>query len=252
MRLLTGVCIYPLNRVGGCDINLYSILGIRGPLPSRLSQLCSLQASDVPPEEDRVERSLRSGDSSSCMCDGQMLTDQGPAKPVRFNLYFPMTSMIYPCKDTTDRSLDGTVPLVIWTKYVFLLRSILDPKLTINSIEADVVVIASCIPTLHPLLELLTGKRTLASSKSRSQNYYNKYYADASQGQNRSRSRKYTSTSGTLDMENQSVLGDPTLNGSDSQENFIRRTDDVHVEYEMQVQEPPKTLPQETRERTFQ
>lgn len=53
-------------------------------------------------------------------------------------------------------------------------------------------------------------------------------------------------------MENQSVLGDPTLNGSDSQENFIRRTDDVHVEYEMQVQEPPKTLPQETRERTFQ
>lgn len=121
------------------------------------------------------------------------------------------------------------------------------------SIEADVVVIASCIPTLHPLLELLTGKRTLASSRSRSQNYYNKYYADASQGQNRSRSRKNTSTSVTMDMENQSVFcEDPTINDNSSQENIIRRTDDVHIEYEMQVQDPPpKTLPRETRERGF-
>lgn len=39
---------------------------------------------------------------------------------------------------------------------------------------------------------------------------------------------------------------------NDSQDRFlIRRTDDVHVEYEMQVQEPPKSLPRETRERTF-
>ena len=53
-------------------------------------------------------------------------------------------------------------------------------------------------------------------------------------------------------MENQSVIGDPTINDDSSQENFIRRTDDVHVEYEMQAQEPPpKTLPKETKERAF-
>ena len=124
----------------------------------------------------------------------------------------------------------------------------------VYSIEADVVVIASCIPTLHPLLELLTGKRTLASSKSRSQNYYNRYYGDASQGQNRSRSRKNTTTLTTMDMEHQGAFHDgPTINDDSSQENIIRRTDDVHIEYEMQVQEPPplKTLPQETKGRGF-
>lgn len=49
-----------------------------------------------------------------------------------------------------------------------------------------------------------------------------------------------------------SVLREGEEDDGDSQDQFlIRRTDDVQVQYEMQVQEPPKSLPRETKERTF-
>lgn len=117
-----------------------------------------------------------------------------------------------------------------------------------NSIEADVVIIASCIPILHPLLEIITGKRTLASTKSYSQNYY----ADGSQA-NRSRGRRPT----TSKNMSSSAIMDSVLreDDADSQNrHLIRRTDDVQIQYEMQgmsVQEPPKSLPRATKERDF-
>jgi hypothetical protein len=64
---------------------------------------------------------------------------------------------------TSNSSPDGTADLVMWTKYVKLTPTIQNLPLTPSSIEADVVVIASCIPTPQPLLELIMGKRTLGS-----------------------------------------------------------------------------------------
>ena len=99
---------------------------------------------------------------------------------------------------------------------------------------------------------MVTGRRTFASSRSRSQNYYQNHYADGSQV-NRSRGRRLTisknpSSSATM----KSVLREGEEDDGDSQDQFlIRRTDDVQVQYEMQVQEPPKSLPRETKERTF-
>ncbi|KAJ5133750.1 hypothetical protein N7526_005115 [Penicillium atrosanguineum] len=122
----------------------------------------------------------------------------------------------------------GTADLVMWT-----------------NIEANVVVIASCIPTLQPLLELIMGKRTLGSY---------------------SNSGKYKQTggnynTGTFDRSKRSAVKDDlaitNIEGKESQESIlrddqlgqdqlhqdrafpmgaIRRTDNVTVEYEARSQ----------------
>ncbi|KAI9039622.1 uncharacterized protein KD926_009214 [Aspergillus affinis] len=138
----------------------------------------------------------------------------------------------------------GTVPLVIWT-----------------NVEANVVVIASCIPTLQPLLELLLGKRKLTSNgKSNSRH---KYYQQSSQQGNEASQSNHNSNSNsrrsrhalhkqdytlTTNVESrESILREERLDfdstvttgdGGGLGPMQIRRTDDVHIEYEMQTQTP--------------
>ncbi|CAG8084887.1 unnamed protein product [Penicillium nalgiovense] len=113
--------------------------------------------------------------------------------------------------DQTDPTF-STVPLVVWT-----------------NVEANVVVIAACIPTLQPMLELILRKLKLVStfkghSKPSSYAQHNLY-------DNQSSSRAHVSKKEK-----------PTPSRKESQESIlndleryqIRRTDEVHVEYEMQ------------------
>lgn len=105
------------------------------------------------------------------------------------------------------------------------------------SIEADVVMIASCIPTLQPLLELIMGKRTLGSY-SHSDKYkqsgsnFNMGTFDRSK---RSAARKddlaVTNVEGKESQE--SILRDDQLQqDKEFPMGAIRRTDNVTVEYE--------------------
>lgn len=101
------------------------------------------------------------------------------------------------------------------------------------SIEADVVIIASCIPTLKPLLDRLNG--TIKSSRGSSNRYYARY-ADEGSGHMTPSSRrdklfdkpKRNSVSITNAMSEESILADH------ESRNRIRQTHDVCVEYEMQ------------------
>ncbi|KAL4997403.1 hypothetical protein BDV10DRAFT_195125 [Aspergillus recurvatus] len=111
----------------------------------------------------------------------------------------------------------GTADLVLWT-----------------NVESDVVIIASCIPTLQPVLELILGKRKL-SSYSGSRNRYKGSQQLHDYSHSRSHS-KMTKTPRKTDL---------TITGVESQESIlrddgvcghplgaIRRTDNVTVEYE--------------------
>ncbi|KAI9926120.1 hypothetical protein ASPWEDRAFT_138454 [Aspergillus wentii DTO 134E9] len=103
----------------------------------------------------------------------------------------------------------ATVPLVIWT-----------------NVEANMVIIASCIPTLQPLLELIMGKRKL-SSFARS----NRYQQSTTQVNHSKQSNISKKKVSHKDAESQeSVL---RLPGADEGFYNIRRTDDVCIEYEM-------------------
>ncbi|KAI9926251.1 hypothetical protein ASPWEDRAFT_115636 [Aspergillus wentii DTO 134E9] len=108
----------------------------------------------------------------------------------------------------------GTADLVMWT-----------------NIESNVVIIASCIPTLQPLLELLLGKRELSSYNNSRNKYKNGGYVNTSSFD---RSKRSTARKQPTDL---------TITGVDSQENIlhgtdahnlgqIRRTDNVTVQYE--------------------
>ncbi|KAH8429530.1 uncharacterized protein LDX57_007192 [Aspergillus melleus] len=136
----------------------------------------------------------------------------------------------------------GTVPLVIWT-----------------NVEANVVVIASCIPTLQPLLELILGKRKLTSNgKSNSRH---KYYQQSSQQGNEpsSQSNHHNSRRSRRALHKQDITLTTNVESRESilreeRGDFdstvtggggggpgplhIRRTDDVLIEYEMQTQTP--------------
>lgn len=106
------------------------------------------------------------------------------------------------------------------------------------SVEANVVVIASCIPTLSPLLELLWGKRQWASS-----NDQRKYYQHNSSYANdlSSRTHQYhVRTKGNMDIPSDEESQHSILqqDGNQSRDFHIRRTDEVCVEYEMQSQTP--------------
>ncbi|KAJ6128237.1 hypothetical protein N7471_009454 [Penicillium samsonianum] len=114
--------------------------------------------------------------------------------------------------DQTDPTY-STVPLVVWT-----------------NVEANVVVIAACIPTLQPMLELILRKLKLVStSKGHSKP---SSYAQHKIYDNQSTSRAHVSK-----KERQTPLGRKESQESilnDLEQYQIRRTDEVCVEYEMQ------------------
>ncbi|PYI00144.1 hypothetical protein BO71DRAFT_393762 [Aspergillus ellipticus CBS 707.79] len=100
-----------------------------------------------------------------------------------------------------------TADLVIWT-----------------CIESNVVILASCIPTLQPLIEVILGKRTLRSTKG---------YQYKEDGSHLRESTKWTSKPSGIRKDDP----DLTITGVGSQESIlqmgqIRRTDNVTVEYE--------------------
>ncbi|KAB8235890.1 uncharacterized protein BDW43DRAFT_15389 [Aspergillus alliaceus] len=119
---------------------------------------------------------------------------------------------------------DATVPLAVWTK---------------TNVESNIVLLASCIPTLQPLLDIILGKRKL-SSYSRSHTCHENY-------QQGSGSRTFWRDRRTA--AGKQALTITTLIEHHSQENIlpaqdtrgplhIHRTDDVTVEYEMQTKSP--------------
>ncbi|KAL1992638.1 hypothetical protein VTN49DRAFT_4670 [Thermomyces lanuginosus] len=112
---------------------------------------------------------------------------------------------------------DFTSDLILWT-----------------CVEANVVVIASCIPTLQPLLEFLTGKRSLTSSnrntddKKTSNGYNSGSYGVGK----RSLPRKDNIGFTTVESE-ESILRESQLEGANAHPlTQIRRTDNVTVNYE--------------------
>ncbi|EER25284.1 hypothetical protein D8B26_007908 [Coccidioides posadasii str. Silveira] len=109
----------------------------------------------------------------------------------------------------------STAELVVWT-----------------NIEANVVVIASCIPTLKPLIERLSG--TIKGSRGSSGRYYGRYAKDSS-GQIRSssqRSKRFNSKKNSISITN--AVSEESFLPTRETKQGIRRTDDVCVEYEMQ------------------
>lgn len=108
-----------------------------------------------------------------------------------------------------------------------------------SSVESNVVIIASSIPTLQPVLDLVLGRRT-ASSYSNSRNRYKDSSGRAydSTTFNKSKQSKSTRKPGiiTTDVESQeSILRDHgDLRSDNDLLGSIRRTDNVIVEYELQ------------------
>ncbi|KAL4802513.1 hypothetical protein BDV18DRAFT_166858 [Aspergillus unguis] len=113
----------------------------------------------------------------------------------------------------------GTADLVLWT-----------------NVESDVVIIASCIPTLQPVLELILGKRKL-TSYSGSKNRYKgsqqlgDYYANSqSHGAKTSRSARKTEFTITGKDSQESILKDDMVGAGGHPLGAITRTDNVTVE----------------------
>lgn len=109
------------------------------------------------------------------------------------------------------------------------------------SIESNIVILASCIPTLQPLIEIILGKRKL-SSYSNGNGYVKNYKGSSG-----------NFPSGSFDPAKRSARSknEITINDVESQENIlendgnknqmqgrgiamgnIRRTDHVAIEYE--------------------
>ncbi|PYH88911.1 integral membrane protein [Aspergillus ellipticus CBS 707.79] len=116
----------------------------------------------------------------------------------------------------------GTADLVIWT-----------------NIESNVVIIASCIPTLQPVLELILGRRTTSSSNNNSRNRYKGSNQPDSSYDNSNLSKPRKPDWGTTTVESQeSILRDEEDGRTGSHPlGVIRRTDNVIVEYENRVGE---------------
>jgi len=117
-----------------------------------------------------------------------------------------------------------------------------DRLLTSDSIESNVVIVASCIPTLQPILELILGKRSLASYSNNSSRQKNSKYMH--------------STSYVRSRRSMIRKPDPTITDIESQESIlhaegdqhlahplgqIRRTDNVTVEYETRTSNPDRS-----------
>ncbi|OQE25982.1 hypothetical protein PENFLA_c007G07809 [Penicillium flavigenum] len=112
----------------------------------------------------------------------------------------------------------STVPLVVWT-----------------NVEANVVVIAACIPTLQPMLELILRKLKLVSTfKGHSKpSSYAQHKIYDNQSSSRAHVSKKERITPSRKESQESIL-------NDLEQYQIRRTDEVHVEYEMQQ---PKASP---------
>ncbi|XRM47096.1 hypothetical protein ABZX51_010097 [Aspergillus tubingensis] len=127
--------------------------------------------------------------------------------------------------DKTDYTY-GTAELVMWT-----------------NIESNVVIIASCIPTLQPVLELILGKRT-TSSYNNSRNRYkgSSQLPDSSYDHSKlSKPRKPDYEITTVGSQ-ESILREED-NGRNIESHpmgAIRRTDNVTVEYESRSREDPE------------
>lgn len=107
---------------------------------------------------------------------------------------------------------------------------------TPSSIEADVVVIASCIPTLQPLLELVMGKRNLGSYSNGQSGRYQRSGSNFNAA-SFDRSKRSAGRKDDIEITN--------FEGKESQESIlpadqfrqktfpltIRRTDNVSIEY---------------------
>jgi hypothetical protein len=141
----------------------------------------------------------------------------------------------YTCKCTmlvfdsvkADHIPVGTYQLVIWT-----------------AIESNVVIMASCIPTLQPLLEFLTGKRKMGSSYHSNSN--KRYFDRLEKGSKPYNSESIEMHSKRSQPKHHSISITNIEGGQESQESIlpsetpphhdplghIRRTDDVSVQYE--------------------
>ena len=109
----------------------------------------------------------------------------------------------------------------------------------IDSVESNVVILASCIPTLHPLLEIILGRRTLRSWSASRDRYKNSsshtmpnVSVDRSKRTNAARKQDLTITNVESQESQESILraDDQHIDGHPLSE--IRRTDNVTVEYE--------------------
>ncbi|PYH29188.1 uncharacterized protein BO87DRAFT_345117 [Aspergillus neoniger CBS 115656] len=131
--------------------------------------------------------------------------------------------------DKTDYTY-GTAELVMWTK----------PNKC--SIESNVVIIASCIPTLQPVLELILGKRT-TSSYNNSRNRYkgSSQLPDSSYDHSKLSKPRKPDYEITTAGSQESILREE-INGRIESHPMgaIRRTDNVTVEYESRSREDPE------------
>jgi hypothetical protein len=105
-----------------------------------------------------------------------------------------------------------------------------------SSVEANVVVIAACIPTLQPILDPIL--RVLKLSTTGKQSSRHRYYEQGSATANAGsymRSKQSARTKGNSAAAFDEASQDSILR--DGEDPFkIRRTDEVFVDYEMQGQ----------------
>lgn len=108
-----------------------------------------------------------------------------------------------------------------------------------NSIESNIIIMASCIPTLGPVYEMLRGKRSWSSH----QRYYKSTGAklDSSLGRLPKRPVNYllkendlwtTTIETTKRGSQESILGSEEMRNRAHPMGNIQRTDQVTVEYE--------------------
>ncbi|TPR01013.1 Glycosyl hydrolase 12 family protein [Aspergillus niger] len=127
--------------------------------------------------------------------------------------------------DKTDYTY-GTAELVMWT-----------------NIESNVVIIASCIPTLQPVLELILGKRTTSSYNSRNRYKGSSQLPDSSNDHSKLSKPRKTDYEITTVGSQESILREEANGRIESHPmGAIRRTDNVTVEYESRSREDPAEL----------
>ncbi|GLA47618.1 hypothetical protein AnigIFM63604_002297 [Aspergillus niger] len=127
--------------------------------------------------------------------------------------------------DKTDYTY-GTAELVMWT-----------------NIESNVVIIASCIPTLQPVLELILGKRTTSSYNSRDRYKGSSQLPDSSNDHSKLSKPRKTDYEITTVGSQESILREEANGRIESHPmGAIRRTDNVTVEYESRSREDPAEL----------
>ncbi|KAJ5551456.1 hypothetical protein N7535_000594, partial [Penicillium sp. DV-2018c] len=129
----------------------------------------------------------------------------------------------------------GTADLVMWT-----------------NIEADVVVIASCIPTLQPLLEMILGRRAMGSySQGKSDQHKGSSNFPSSFSRSKRSNAQGKDDLGFTNIDSQgsqeSILAADGADKSNSHAmGHIHRTDDVIISYESTSKVAPNGSPVRT------